>query len=509
MYKNLLDFLDYGAGVEKYRNKKWIDDDELSWTFAEFVLYSKIIATNLLGKVRQGQPVAVLLPNSAWMLACDFGILRCGCAYMNLDAALPMARLLPLLRHVCPTLIIAENSAANFLAEQGFENVISFPDLILPVEIEESTLSIIRERSIDTDPACLITTSGSTGVPKAVALTHRGLIDFGTWFDGNFPFSDQDIVGSLSPLFFDGYFPGLLMSLLHGGQFHIIPRSLASFPIRLAEHLKEKEITFIFWVPSTLIPLATFDILRRLELFKLRFIGFAGEVMPARALAYLRRYLPHAKLVNFYGPVEISVICTSYVIPDSFSETEPVPIGYACTNTDIIILDENNCPVPADTEGELCVRGTSLALGYWNDAERTAKAFVINPVNNAYPEKLYRTGDIVSRDQSGLIHFIGRNDFQVKHQGFRIDLGEIEHIANTVLKIRNCCVIYHGETQRILMAYEADEEISIKVARHEMSGFLPKYMLPVQMVVFDKLPLNPNGKIDRSILAKEIVKALE
>ncbi len=508
MKTNILDYLERG-GLLSAPDKVWIRDGDLSWTFAQFAdRISRIGTACISADVGVGGVVAVVMENSAHMLAADFGIAKAGGAFINIDISLPSARMHAILDSVLPSLIIVSRAQYDKVPMSMRAKTLIY-DSILESVIDAAALTTRRAMVIDTDPVCLICTSGSTGVPKAVALSHRGLIDFGDWFDRCFVFDSSDIVGSLSPLFFDGYIPGLLMSLLHGGQFVILPKEAASFPVKLAEQLALNNITFIFWVPSTLVPIAKLQILDQMRLPHLRFVGFAGEVMPPSTLSYLRGALPHAQFVNFYGPIEISVICTYFVVPKDFPFDKSVPIGLPCSNTRVLILDENNLPCELGQPGELCVAGSCVALGYWNNPEKTAAAFVNNPLISSYVEKIYRTGDLASREADGTILFIGRKDFQIKHQGYRIDLGEIEHVADIHLGVKSCSILYDKEARNIVLFYESDTELSAKYIRTKLGAHLPKYMLPTKIFRLDSMPLNPNGKIDRKLLETQVNKILK
>ena len=215
--------------------------------------------------------------------------------------------------------------------------------------------------------------------------------------------------------------------------------------------------------------------------------------------------MPDAKFVNLYGPIEITLDCTYYIIERDFNDDEPLPIGYPCNNTDVLILNNENNLCKPNEEGELCVRGTSLALGYYNDFEKTTKVFTQNPLNKVYPEIIYRTGDLVYINDLGEIIFKGRKDSLIKRMGYRIELGEIEHIITNQLGIvKYCCAVYKVETKEIILFYENNNEISIENFRKKLSNVFPKYMLPDRFVRMDKLPQNTNGKIDRQKL-KEMV----
>jgi acyl-coenzyme A synthetase/AMP-(fatty) acid ligase len=198
------------------------------------------------------------------------------------------------------------------------------------------------------------------------------------------------------------------------------------------------------------------------------------------------------------------VDCTYFIVDRPFADDEKLPIGFPCRNTDILVLNEHNQPAQQDEPGELCVRGSSLALGYWNNAERTAQAFVQNPLNPHYPELIYRTGDLVYRNSRGELMFLGRKDYQIKHLGYRIELGEIEHAALRVQGVRNACVVYQQGRKEITLFFESDQELSSAVIRERLGAFLPKYMLPTVFHRMEQLPRNPNGKIDRQKLLEQV-----
>ena len=503
MRMSILNYLDRG-GLVSSPQSIWLQDGDLAWSFDQFSARTRGIGSALIEVgVTINDVVAVFLPNSAHVLAADFGILRAGAVFMNLDVTLPRARLRAIFDSVLPRLILVTRELCEKIPVDLLYKTIVYEDL-MDATIDEMALTERLTEVIDTDPACLICTSGSTGVPKAVALSHRGLIDFGDWFDQRFDFNANDVVGSLSPLFFDGYIPGLLMSLLHGGRFVILPKEAAAFPVKLADQLAQHEVSFIFWVPSTLVPMAKLNILNSVPLPKLRFVGFAGEVMPPTTLTYFRRFLPHAQFVNFYGPIEISVICTYFVVPSNFSEDQPVPIGLPCANSRVLILDDDDLLCAPGQAGELCIAGSCVALGYWNNPEKTSASFVRNPLVTSRAEIIYRTGDIAVLGDDGNILFVGRKDFQIKHQGYRIDLGEIEHAADVRLGVKAVSVVYDRDARTIVLFYESGCEISAQEIRSSLGVLLPKYMLPQKIVRIETMPLNPNGKIDRKLLESSI-----
>jgi D-alanine--poly(phosphoribitol) ligase subunit 1 len=507
---SIVEYFETGAAIH-YPDKIGLADEQGAYTFAQWGAFAKQCAAMILARHDVlNQPIAVFLPKNAKALIADLGVLYSGNCYNNLDVKSPLHRTKSILDNVNPPLVITAAEYAGSLAEMGIgaDRLLLIDDVLghEPDYDNQRILDRLR-RVIDTDPVCIINTSGSTGIPKSVVLNHRGLLDFFDWYCERFTFDQNDVVGSLSPFYFDGYLVGLFMSWLRGAKLEIVPEQLAMFPVKLAGFLAERGITFIFWVPTVMVNMASMDALRDAALPRLRMVCFAGEVFPSKHLNYWRKHVPQATFINLYGPIEISVICTYYVVDREFGDDEPLPIGVPCRNTDIMLLDElDELCGPAET-GELCVRGSSLAHGYWNDPEKTAAAFVQNPLNKAYPELIYRTGDLAYWNDRGELMFVGRKDFQIKHSGFRIELGEIEHAATGIEAISNACVLYDKPAMEIILLYEAQEELSAEFLRRSLLSRLPKYMLPRRFIRIAEMPRNPNGKIDRQRLMATFLEA--
>jgi len=504
MQINVLEYFERGA-LSRCPDKTAVIDADQTYTFAEIERLAKNCAAAIIKRVSTvNQPVAVFLPKSAQTIVADLAILFSGNCYSNLDTKSPPHRLKSILQMLGTELIITSQSLAATLLHLDVPQaqLLLIETAVKDEGILERNRSGSRlERVIDTDPVCIIHTSGSTGVPKGVALTHRGTIDFMDWVFERLSLNGSEIIGSLSPFFFDIYTLELFLCLAKGSTLVIIPEQHSAFPAKLVEFMAANSISFIFWVPTVMVNIANQDLLKSSKLSCLRKVFFAGEVFPTKHLNYWRRHIPGAMFVNLYGPIEITVDCTYFIVDRDFNDDEKLPIGFPCRNTDILILNERNQLAEVDEPGELCVRGSSLALGYWNNPERTAQAFVQNPVNPHYPELIYRTGDLVSRNSRGEIIFIGRKDFQIKHLGYRIELGEIEHAVLKIGGIRNGCIVYDQAKKQIILFFESKDDMSSGFIREQLSTFLPKYMLPTVFHRLEQLPRNPNGKIDRQQLA--------
>lgn len=502
MQTNVLEYLEKTASEKPTHIALSERDRKIS--FAELRISAIAIAERII-KVSDVtcNPIGVFLPKCIESVVAFAGALYSGNFYVPLDTKTPVERLKAILENLTPSCIITNNKLLPTLLTAGFpkEKLILFDDFRL---IEHNSNPEIAPRFvslIDTDPAYVIYTSGSTGIPKGVTIPHRGVIDYIDWANSVYSVNDSDIIGSQAPFYFDNSTLDIYLCFSRGARLHLIPDDVFTFPVKLIEHVRDAGITTIFWVPSILTTVANFDILSTIPLPAIKNVLFAGEAMPARTLNYWRKHLQAALFSNLYGPTEITVDCTYYVVSRQIADDEPVPIGFPCRNSDILILNESDCLVSKGEIGELCVRGSSLALGYWNAPAKTAEAFVQNPLRKQYPERIYRTGDLVQLNQLGEIIFLGRKDSQIKHQGHRIELGEIETAANAIEGVRTCCVLYNTRKQEITMFYEAEQELPIRELREKLSSKLPRYMIPTAYRHLPKIPMNMNGKIDRPTLA--------
>jgi amino acid adenylation domain-containing protein len=425
---------------------------------------------------------------------------------MNLDIKTPSTRIGNILDLIKPKVVITNRKFASFLSEINSE----FPLIIIDnfdfnQSIKSDILKQRLESIIDTDPLCIINTSGSTGTPKGVILNHKSFIDFTEWAIDTLKINDNEIIGSLSPLVFDIYSFELCMLMAKGSTIVLLPDSLAPFPAKILSLMNQNKVNFLFWVPTIMVNIANMDLLSKISLDNLRTVWFAGEVFPTKQFNYWKKCFPKVKFVNLYGPIEITLDCTYFIVERKIKDDEPIPIGFPCRNTDILILNDKNNISDINEDGELCVRGTSLAMGYYNNPEKTASAFVQNPLNTAYPEIIYRTGDIVFKNDRGEIIFKGRKDSLVKHMGYRIELGEIEHvIINNLKLIENGCVVYNKLKKEITLFYESQNDIPIGEMKKAIGEIFPKYMIPTVFHKMDVLPRNTNGKIDRLKLSNNI-----
>ena len=418
--------------VHLFPNKIAVIDRDREITFSSLddkvhtLAYNFASNANVLKK-----PIAVYLNKSIESVCADLAIIYSGNFYMNLDVKTPSERIKNIIDLITPAIIVTNNQYLKNISGilPDSIQVVNLDEVDWDLSIDEELLDIRLQKLVDTDPLCIINTSGSTGTPKGVVLNHRSFFDFTEWALDVFKFSNDEVIGSLSPLVFDIYSFELCMLMAKGNTILVIPEHLSAFPASILQLLEKYKVTFLFWVPTIMVNIANMNLLTSIKLPDLKTVWFAGEVFPTKQFNYWKKQLPNTMFANLYGPIEITLDCTYYIVDRDIKDEEPIPIGFPCRNTDVLILNEDNKLVTkVNEEGELCVRGSSLAMGYYNNPEKTAAAFVQNPLNSAYPELIYRTGDIVYVNALGEIVFKGRKDSLVKHMGYRTELGEIEHI---------------------------------------------------------------------------------
>lgn len=496
--------------VQNNSGKIAVYDGERSISFGDLNILETKYAVSLYAASKQAydKPIGVFLPKCIESIAADVAVIHTGNIYMNLDVKYPVERLRNIFKVIQPVCIITSQKYAGIINEVDPEMDLLFVDSDLS-EIDNAVLKNLEERlltRIDTDLLCIINTSGSTGTPKGVALTHRGFFDYVNCTSETWKLSSDEVIGSMAPIGFDHFSFELCMLMAISATLVCIPDQYNMFPVKILNLLNEKKVTFIFWVPTIMVNIANMGLLEKIKIPTINHIWFAGEVFPTKQFnVWYRSFPENVQFVNLYGPCEITVDCTWYEIEHEMDESKPIPIGKQCQNVNVLILDENNKLVGKNQEGEICVRGTGLAMGYYNNPEKTAAAFVQNPLNTAYPELIYRTGDIGLYNDDGDIIFKGRKDTLIKHSGYRIELSEIEHVIMNKLKVvKNACVVYNYAKKEITLFYENDVELEIAQLRKEIATELPKYMIPTSYIFMKELPRGGTGKIDRALLNKQV-----
>jgi amino acid adenylation domain-containing protein len=499
--KNVTEYL--VRTVRSYRQKVAVHDSEKQISFAELWDAAMRISNALAdAHVERNSPVGVFIPKGCKMVEAFAGINLCSCFYVPLDTKSPDSRVSSILSTLEAPCVITDKAHEIQLSYFYKGKVLVYEEVVANFSPEGGDKN--DSLQIDTDPVYCIFTSGSTGTPKGVTISHRGVMDYINWAVSTFQITSETVIGNQAPFYFDNSTLDIYLMYSTGATLNIIPESCFAFPAQLVDYLNEHKITFVFWVPFVLVNVANMNILASKIPQYLKDVFFAGEVMPNKHLNYWRKHLPHCRYANLYGPTEITVDCTYYVVEREFSDDEPLPIGYPCKNSEVLILVDRKRLAKRGEQGELCVRGSSLALGYYNNTEKTTAAFIQNPLHNHYPETVYCTGDIVYENELGEIMYVGRIDAQIKHNGYRIELGEIETAILGSNMVDNCCVVYDYAKKKIVLFYQAKEELNMAVFRRAISVSIPRYMLPTEYHWEEMLKQNTSGKIDRAYYNKVI-----
>lgn len=506
MIRNILDYLEHSA--ECYPDKVAFADDKDKCTYRELLERARVAGTCLAQRTKRRSPIPVFMEKGVAAVTAFMGVVHAGCFYVLLDPKLPAERLRQILVTLEADLILTSASYHKQLEKLAFTGDVVDLEDALEVEPQEEILRSIRSGSMDTDPLYANFTSGSTGIPKGVVVCHRSVIDFIEEFTQLFQITSEDVIGNQAPFDFDVSVKDIYSTLKTGATMQIIPKQYFSFPVKLLDFLVEREVTTLIWAVSAFCIITTLKGFEYKIPTKVKKVIFSGEVMPVKHLNLWREALPDAMYVNVYGPTEITCNCTYYVVDREFAPGEVLPIGRAFPNEKVFLLDEEDHLVTDEgVKGELCVAGTALALGYYNNSEQTAKAFVQNPLNRCYLERIYRTGDLAYYGADGNLYFASRKDFQIKHMGHRIELGEIELGLEKIDEIvRNCC-IYDEEEHKIIAFYEG--EIDKKQIIRTLGKTLPGFMIPNVFVQLETLPVTKNGKIDRKQLREKYENSLE
>ncbi len=503
--KSILEYLEQSA--ERFPDKIAFADEKSQCTFAELRTQAKKAGSALARRGCIKKPVPVLMEKGVDTIEILMGIVYAGGFYVVLDAAQPAGRLGQILSTLEAELVITDEAGTQLLKDiPRAGETVDFRQL-LQGGTDDALLETVQMQRQDIWPLYVMFTSGSTGVPKGVVVSHRSVIDFMEEFTENFGITHQDVLGNQAPWDFDVSVKDIYAGLKTGATVQIIPKQYFSFPMLLLDFLEERGVTSLTWAVSALCIVSALNGFSYKVPGRLRRVMFSGETMPVRHLNYWRRYLPDAMFVNLYGPTEITCNCTYYVIDREFAAGDAIPIGRPFANEHVFLLDENDREVTdPGREGEICVSGTALALGYYNNRRQTELAFVQNPLNQSYQELIYRTGDMGSYNERGELCFASRRDFQIKHMGHRIELGEIEAALEKVDDVVRSCCVFDGERKKIVCFYQGNvERRGLSLALGEL---LPDYMVPNVFRQVEEMPLTKNGKIDRNRLWSEYNESL-
>ncbi|GHV04804.1 amino acid adenylation protein [Clostridia bacterium] len=486
MQRNLMEYLEHSERL--FPDKTAFTDGKTSLTFAELSQRARSVGSALSDYRRE--PIAVFMDKQPDMIAAFFGVLYSGCFYVPLDAEMSAYRISAILDALKPRAVICDAKAAKAMERLSYDGHIYMYSELLSAPIDSPALDAIRAAALDTDPAYLVYTSGSTGTPKGVVANHRNVIDYIEQLGAVLKVDEHTIFGNQTPLYVDACLKELYPTIKYGATTVIIPKSLFLFPLKLLEFIEKHNINTLCWVVSALTMISGYGALDSASPKGLRVVAFGSEVFPPKQLRLWRQALPDTRFINLYGPTEATGMSCYYEVKRDFADDEPIPIGRAFPNTEVMLID-----------GEIYIRGAGVASGYYGDAERTHQVFVQNPQNDKYTEIVYKTGDLAYYNPHGELVYSSRRDHQIKHMGYRIELAEIEAAAALEDGIALTCCVFDKARSKIALYYTGTLESGDLIKR--LVARLPRYMVPAFAEKLDALPLTNNGKIDRVTLTKK------
>ena len=484
-------------------------------------------ALSALG-VQRGDRVGLYVQKSMASVMGVFGIMKAGACYVPIDANAPAARSAYIVRDCGVRVVVsASASLSRFAAvareDCGIETVVLADSLVdaavdLPPNVQVVPWSGVAEQddrrlpptpNIDTDLAYILYTSGSTGSPKGVMISHRTILTFINWSCDEFQLTPADRITSHAPMHFDLSTFDIYATIKAGGTVILVPEHLSAVPEQLVALLAAERVSVTYLVPSVLSLMVRYGKLAHHDLSALRHVLFAGEVFPIKYLRQLVTAVPHAQYFNLYGPTETNVCTFYHVRPEDIApeRTQPVPIGRACANIEVFGVGESGDRITEPgVEGELWARGSCVADGYWADREKSAKGFVQNPFNARTHDIAYRTGDIVTLapDRENWL-YVGRRDHMIKSRGYRIEIGEIESAFYRHEQVKEAAIVaipddMVGNRLRAFVVLADAEAANEKELMAFCSRLLPKYMIPEAIEFHDVLPKTSSGKVDRPAL---------
>ncbi|MEX2351394.1 MAG: amino acid adenylation domain-containing protein [Balneolaceae bacterium] len=486
-------------------------------------LAGKLIKQNLM----PGDRVGLFLEKSPKTIIAMLGITKAGGIYVPLDPHSPAERVIKIIKSSSPSLLFVDHETTcrfqdiiHSDTETGLipwvwwsTEPLMYGDDFLPQFIYKSIEGQKNEPyQVTRNPATaahILFTSGSTGQPKGVVITHKNIDSFISWAVPYFNMEQGEHTSCHSPLHFDLSTFDIYGAFASGCHLHLVPAGISTNPKKMSEFILENRLNQWFSVPSALSFLAKFQVIPEGGYPDLKRLIWCGEVFPLPGLQYWMNKLPNVQFTNLYGPTEATIASSYYTVNRRLDQLTETPIGEPCSGEKLIILDEDQRRKNIGEVGDLYIQGSGLSPGYWKDIAKTKAAFMWYTNEEGGRERIYKTGDLASIGKDGMVYFHGRSDYQIKSRGYRIELGEIEVALDQDEMLREFAVVpvhldgFEGTT--IGCAYVGKEMKNGTLApllKLKLKSKIPSYMMPQVWKEYDILPRNGNGKIDRKKLSE-------
>lgn len=526
----LHELLTNSAGIYPDKTAVSYRDEKLTYRKLD-ELSDELSAICISSGVEAGDRTGIYIDKSVESVIAVFGILKSGACYVPLDPIAPVERHKLIINDCALEVLITSSKKLRHISRIVQQAGTLKHVLVLDITRNENKVDIPGVRMLFKDDifrsgdgssknakrkvtekalAYMLYTSGSTGQPKGVMISHKAAMAFAEWAFKTFNIKSEDNVSSHAPFHFDLSVFDIYVSVMAGATIHLVPQGLSSFPKSIVDFIEDNNISTWYSVPSILIQLVLHGNLEERNLPSLRQVLFAGEVFASKYLKKLMELVPHAEYFNLYGPTETNVI-TYYRVSKPPSDDKTIPVGVPCDGVKSFIADKSGKLVPGGETGELYVECPTLMDGYWNDREKTEKVLFRNPFDPSSDKMIYRTGDLVNRNEQGELEYHGRCDAMIKSRGYRIELGEIEAVLSSHPGIRESAVTAvpddeTGNKIKAVIVPKSRPDISGNDIRLFCSKNLPHYMIPEIISFLDALPRTSTGKIDRKILCRDEIQ---
>lgn len=483
-----------------------IQNVNASITYGQMDSETNKLARYLIGMgVKRQDYVGLLLPKNISLFKSLIATLKADAVYVPLNVETPANR----------NRFILEQSKCHFLfCDQSTEAMAR--ELIEPLKVvtlivitddlatAEEDAPVTYQNTLD-DLAYVLYTSGSTGLPKGVMISHGSVMNYAEWTESYLDIKPHDRLSNHPGLFFDLSVFEIYSAFKSGASLHLVPPGISMFPVKIVDFIETNKLTIWNAVPSLYTFMARAKVLKPSRLAGLRLLTFNGEVMPTATVTAWMQACPKARFVNQYGPTETTCASLYYEIPEVPTDSSvPIPIGRPIANTTVFAFSEDGRKAAIDEVGEMHIMGAGLGKGYLHDPEKSANSYILNPLDPASGKIAYATGDLVKLRDDGNYDYVCRKDHQVKVMGFRVELGEIESSLNAFDYIATSAALglphpQSGDNVIIAFIVMKDEisEIDDTQLKKDIGRIIPHYMVPRIIIRLPQMPLTANGKIDR------------